>query len=212
MRCVFLESMWAGEKVAPGLSVGTPLPGYEIELRDPDGHAIDDPDVPGRLAIRGPTGTTYWVNANDVLATRAALDVVDGWSLLDDAYTRDADGNLWFFGRLDDMIVTGGRQVAPVEVEESLADHPAVAEVAVVAASDELRGQCVAAVVKLTPGFPASADLAEELKDYVKQRLAGYKYPRQVHFVDELPKDQVGKLQRRRLREQIAAGLLSTTA
>lgn len=204
MRHLFLDSNVAGTKVAPGLSVGAPLPGYEARLVDEDGNPTADPEAPGRLAIRGPSGITYWVNEHPAIRDRAATDVREGWSFLDDAYRRDPEGWLWFEGRLDDMIVTGGRQVAPVEVEEVLGDHPAVAEVAVVPAPDELRGQVVAAFVCLRPGFDGSPELAGELQAHAKARMAGYKYPRRVEFLDALPKDGVGKIQRRRLREQLA--------
>lgn len=204
MRHIFLDSMWRGEKVAPDLSVGAPMPGYEARLIDPGGHAVTDTETPGRLAMRGPTGITYWCNDNEILRVRAAEDVVDGWSLLDDAYFRDHDGWLWFHGRLDDMIVTGGRQVAPVEVEEVLAGHPAVAEVAVVPAPDPTRGFVVAAFVRVAAGHEAGDDLVADLEAFSKEWMAGYKYPRQIHFVDELPKDAVGKVQRRRLRERLS--------
>ena len=207
MRHVFLDSMWRGDKGAPGLSVGCPLPSYEAKLLGADGSNVDEDDgvVVGRLAVRRPTGITYWINNNEALTLRAAQDVIDGWSILDDAYARDAEGWLWFNGRLDDMIVTGGRQVAPVEVEEILAGHPAVAEVAVVPAPDEVRGQVVAAFITPTAGTVLSPELVSELQDHVKRHLAGYKYPRRIEFVDELPKDAVGKLSRRRLRESLAA-------
>lgn len=202
MRHLFIDSMADGVKVAPGLSVGLPLPGYEHRLVDPEGCPLDRFDKgPGRLAVRGPTGTTYWTNENPTLQQRAALDVQEGWSLLDDAYTTDEDGWLWFFGRLDDMIVTGGRQVAPVEVEEILGSHPAVSEVAVVGAPDDLRGQVVTAFVTPAPGVDPGPQLEAELKDYAKSRMAGYKYPRQIRFVTSLPKDGVGKVQRRKLRD-----------
>lgn len=205
MRHLFLDSMWRGTKIAPGLSVGCPLPGYEARLIDADGALVTDHETPGRLAMRGPTGITYWCNNNEALLERAAQDVADGWSLLDDAYLRDPDGWLWFHGRLDDMIVTGGRQVAPVEVEEVLAEHEAVAEVAVVPAPDATRGFVVAAFIRVAPGHEPDDALRGELQEFTKGRMAGYKYPRQVHFVDEMPKDGVGKVQRRRLRERLAA-------
>jgi 2-aminobenzoate-CoA ligase len=202
MGHAFIDSNIAGKKVAPGLSVGTPLPGYEARLVTPDGLA-SDPGEPGRLAVRGPTGITYWINKHPGAVERSRADVVDGWSLLDDAYFRDDDGWLWFHGRLDDMIVTGGRQVAPIEVERALATHPAVAEVCVIPAPDPVRGQVVMAVVALRDATSASPALAEELQTHVKELIATYKYPRRIEFIAELPKDAVGKIQRRRLRERV---------
>jgi 2-aminobenzoate-CoA ligase len=204
MRHLFIESNTAGTKRAPGLSVGAPLPGYEARLTAPDG-GIAAHGEPGRLAVRGPSGITYWINKHPAAAERSRQDVVDGWSLLDDAYLRDDDGWLWFHGRLDDMIVTGGRQVAPIEVERALSSHRAVAEVCVVAAPDEVRGQIVTAVVVVNGTATAGPELAAELQAYVKDAIASYKYPRRIEFVDLLPKDGVGKIQRRRLREQLQA-------
>jgi 2-aminobenzoate-CoA ligase len=204
MRHLFIDSNEDGRKTAPGLSVGAPLPGYEARLTDEDGNTVTGPDTPGRLAVRGPSGITYWINRHPSIRERAAKDVRGGWSFLDDAYRRDEEGWLWFDGRLDDMIVTGGRQVAPVEVEEVLSAHPAVAEVAVVAAPDELRGQVVAACVSLQSGYEPSDALAGELQAHAKAAMAGYKYPRRIEFMAALPKDGVGKIQRRRLREQLA--------
>lgn len=200
MRHLFIDSNLAGVKVAPGLSVGAPLPGYEARLLAPDG-TLARPGEPGRLAVRGPSGITYWINQHPAAVERSRADVVDGWSLLDDAYLRDEMGWLWFHGRLDDMIVTGGRQVAPIEVERALASHPAVAEVCVVAAPDALRGQVVTAVVAVTSEATAGPDLAAALQAHVKGAIASYKYPRRIEFLDQLPKDAVGKIQRRRLRE-----------
>lgn len=204
MRHLFIDSNVAGAKSAPGLSVGAPLPAYEARLVGPDG-GMAAPGEPGRLAVRGPSGITYWINKHPAARQRSQQDVVEGWSLLDDAYFRDDDGWLWFHGRLDDMIVTGGRQVAPIEVERALSSHPAVAEVCVVPAPDPLRGQVVTAVVVVNGTATAGPELAAELQRYVKDAIASYKYPRRIEFVDRLPKDAVGKIQRRRLREQLQA-------
>ena len=204
MRHLFIDSNQNGAKIAPGLSVGAPLPGYEARLVDESGEPVTESASPGRLAIRGPSGITYWVNEHPAIRERAAQDVKGGWSFLDDAYRRDEDGWLWFDGRLDDMIVTGGRQVAPVEVEEVIGGHAAVAEVAVVPAPDEVRGQVVAAFVCLNAGYEPNETLAKELQEHAKAAMAGYKYPRRIEFLDALPKDGVGKIQRRRLREQLA--------
>jgi 2-aminobenzoate-CoA ligase len=205
MRHLFIDSNVAGTKSAPGLSVGAPLPGYEARLMGPDG-GIAAPGEPGRLAVRGPSGITYWINQHPAAMERSRQDVVEGWSLLDDAYLRDDDGWLWFHGRLDDMIVTGGRQVAPIEVERALSSHPAVAEVCVVPAPDEVRGQVVTAVVVVNGTAAAGPELAADLQSHVKDAIASYKYPRRIEFVEQLPKDAVGKIQRRRLRERLQAG------
>ncbi|WP_287267853.1 hypothetical protein [Thermogemmatispora sp.] len=101
------------------------------------------------------------------------------------------------------MIVTGGRQVAPREVEDVLTRHPAVAEAAVIGLPEPIRGQAVTAVVVLRPGQVPSEDLAHALQDFCKAQMAFYKYPRRIEFVPELPKDNVGKLQRRILRERL---------
>lgn len=204
MRHLFIDSNTAGAKTAPGLSVGAPLPGYEARLVGPDGRPPAAGE-PGRLAVRGPSGITYWINQHPDALERSRTDVVDGWSLLDDAYLRDDDGWLWFHGRLDDMIVTGGRQVAPIEVERALSTHPGVAEVCVVPAPDPVRGQVVTAFVVLRDPTAAGADLAAALQAHVKQMIAVYKYPRRIEFIDALPKDGVGKIRRRRLREQLQA-------
>lgn len=202
VRHLFLDPNLFGEKVAPGLSVGAPLPGYEARLVDPFSAAPAPEGEPGRLALRGPTGITYWINRHPFIRERARADVVDGWSLLDDSYRRDEEGWLWFQARLDDMIVSGGRQIAAPEVEGILARHPAVAEVAVVAAPDEIRGQVVKAFVVLKPGHLGDQDMVRQLQEFARAEMATYKYPRVVEFIDELPKDQVGKVQRRRLRER----------
>jgi 2-aminobenzoate-CoA ligase len=204
MRHLFIDSNIAGVKKAPGLSVGAPLPGFEARLVGPDGQAAA-PGEPGRLAVRGPSGITYWINKHPAAVERSRSDVVGGWSLLDDAYLRDDDGWLWFHGRLDDMIVTGGRQVAPIEVERALSSHPQVAEVCVVPAPDPVRGQVVTAVIVLRNGAAAGPELVAELQAYAKGAIASYKYPRRIEFVDQLPKDGVGKIQRRRLRERLQA-------
>lgn len=206
MRHLFIESNLLGQKVAPGLSVGRPLPAYEMRLIDTvSGETITEPDQPGRLAVRGPTGITYWTHLHPRIQERASQDVRQGWSLLDDAYVFDKQGWLWFRTRLDDMIVTGGRQVAPSEVEDVLTQHTAIAEAAVIGLADELRGQAVTAVVVLRSGVASSPELISELQEFCKAHIALYKYPRRIEFVSELPKDSVGKLQRRILREQLAA-------
>jgi len=204
MRHLFIESNMFGAKVAPDLSVGLPLPGYEVRLVDADTKKPVEPGTPGRLAIRGPSGITYWINIHPNIKQRAEQDVVDGWSYLDDSYIQDDEGWLWFQARLDDMIVTGGRQVAAPEVEQVLGEHPAVREVAVVGVPDEVRGQIVKAYVVLREGYSPNEELVKELQDFAKEKMATYKYPREIEFIDQLPRDHVGKIQRRLLREAAA--------
>ncbi|MCR1781360.1 acyl--CoA ligase [Nocardioides carbamazepini] len=204
MRHIFLDADAGPPGPPPGLTVGRPLPGYEARLLGKDG-AMAPFGEAGQLAVRGPSGITYWINTHPGVLERSRQDVVNGWSILDDAYLRDEHGWLWFHGRLDDMIVTGGRQVAPIEVERVLATHPDVAEVAVVPAPDALRGQVVTAFVRLQPDRPSGPGTTQQLQDFCKSQMAAYKYPRRIEYVDELPKDPVGKLQRRKLRDLLRA-------
>jgi 2-aminobenzoate-CoA ligase len=203
-RHIFIHPAWMGQKVAPGRSVGQPLPGYDIRLVGEDG-ALVPPGGVGRVAARGPTGITYWTNLHPGIRERAKIDVIDGWSICDDAYHRDPEGFLWFESRLDDMIVTAGFQVAAPEVELILKTHEAVADVAVVAAPDELRGQVVMAYVVLRDGFAGDPGMVHSLQEHAKREMAPYKYPRLIQFITELPKDDYGKIQRRRLRDQAAS-------
>jgi len=203
-RHIFIHPAWRGKKVAPGRSVGQPLPGYDIRLVGEDGALVPPGDV-GRAAVRGPTGITYWTNLHPGIRERAKIDVIDGWSICDDAYHRDLEGFLWFESRLDDMIVTAGSQVAAPEVELILKLHEAVADVAVVAAPDEIRGQVVMAYIVLRDGFAADPGMVQSLQEFAKREMAPYKYPRLIQFIPELPKDEYGKIQRRRLRDQAAS-------
>jgi acyl-coenzyme A synthetase/AMP-(fatty) acid ligase len=115
----------------------------------------------------------------------------------------DDDGYLWFEGRTDDLIISAGYRIGPVEVESALVAHPAVAEAAAVAAPDDVRGQVVRAVVVLQPGFDPSDTLVRELQDHVKDETAPYKYPRLVEFAEALPKTPSGKIRRALLREGV---------
>jgi 2-aminobenzoate-CoA ligase len=193
----------AGEAFPPA-SLGRPSPGYVVAAIDPGAKGIVPVPVgePGRMAVKGPTGLTYWRRPE--LQRR---DVVEGWNLVDDLIRFDANGNASYLGRTDLIISTAGYKVAPVEVEEVLARHPAVREVAVIGAPDAMRQEIVTAFVALKPGFVASDDLRKELKDLVKRELSPYKYPRRIDFIEALPRDPVGKVQPRALKD-----LLSTPA
>jgi 2-aminobenzoate-CoA ligase len=196
MLHIFISA--AGDEIRPG-STGKPVPGYRAAVLDGAGQPVPDGTI-GRLAVKGPTGCCYL--ADD----RQRTYVQGGWNLTGDTYLRDADGYFWYQARSDDMIISAGYNIAGPEVEEALLAHPDVADCGVVGAPDSGRGMIVTAYVVLRGGVPAEpAGRAVELQDWVKARIAPYKYPRRVHFVDTLPRTNTGKLQRFRLREQAAA-------
>ncbi|MET0397632.1 MAG: AMP-binding protein [Longimicrobiaceae bacterium] len=185
------------EEIRPG-STGRVVPGYRARVIDPEGNPVP-PGTLGRLAVQGPTGCRYLDDPE-----RQRVYVHDGWNLTGDTYVMDADGYFWYQARNDDMIISAGYNIAGPEVESALLDHPAVAECGVVGAPDPERGQVVKAFVVLREGHAPGPEMAKELQDFVKREIAPYKYPRQVEFVDALPRTQTGKLQRFRLREQEA--------
>jgi 2-aminobenzoate-CoA ligase len=189
-----------GESFAPA-SLGRPSPGYVVTAVEPDQPAAVPVPVgtPGRMAVKGPTGLTYWRRPE-----YQKRDVAGGWTLVDDLIRFDADGNAAYLGRTDFIISTAGYKVAPVEVEEVLARHPAVHEVAVVGAPDPIRQEVVTAFVAVKPGHTADDTLRLDLQELVKRELSPYKYPRRVEFVDALPRDPVGKVQSRVLKELAA--------
>ncbi|MEI6720197.1 MAG: AMP-binding protein [Betaproteobacteria bacterium] len=178
--------------------IGKPMAGNTVCIVDSDG-AECAPGVPGDLAfgIEDPgLMLGYWKNGKADLPLRA-----DRWHVSGDVGYRDATGDLYFVGRDDDIISSSGYRIGPTEVENALTLHPAVAECAVVASPDELRGEVVKAVVVLRPGARGDAALASELQDHVKQKIAPYKYPRKVEFVESLPRTVSGKISRRLLRD-----------
>jgi 2-aminobenzoate-CoA ligase len=181
----------------PG-ATGFVVPGYQACVIDDEGKPLPPGQV-GRLAVKGPTGCRY-------LADERQRDYVhDGWNLTGDAYLVDDQGYFVYQARTDDMIISGGYNIAGPEVEAALLLHPAVAECGVVGVADEERGQIVKAYVVLRPGHEAGEAQVKALQDFVKQTIAPYKYPRAVAFCASLPRTETGKLQRFRLR-QLAAG------
>ena len=125
----------------------------------------------------------------------------NGWNLTGDSYKLDEDGYFWYQARTDDMIICGGYNIAGPEVENVLLEHSAVLECAVIGEPDEERGHIVKAFVVLRKGHAANPKLVKELQNFVKARIAPYKYPRAVEFAESLPRTTTGKLQRYRLRE-----------
>ena len=175
-------------------STGKPVPGYDVELRGEDGRVVADGEI-GDLYIRGPSAALmYWNNREKTRDTFQG-----GWTKSGDKYVRDAEGYYTYAGRSDDMLKVSGIYVSPFEVEATLMQHSAVLEAAVIGAQDADGLTKTKAFVVLKQGHAASED---ELKGFVKERLAPYKYPRLIEFLPELPKTATGKIQRFRLRER----------
>ncbi len=180
------------ERVRYG-TTGWPVPGYAVELRGEGGAGVPDGE-PGDLYIHGPSAALmYWGNRAKTLETFQG-----GWTKSGDKYVRNSDGSYTYSGRSDDMLKVGGIYVSPFEVEATLVQHPAVLEAAVIGKEDAEGLTKTKAFVVLKSGATVDED---ELKVFVKERLAPYKYPRFIEFVDELPKTATGKIQRFKLRE-----------
>jgi benzoate-CoA ligase len=184
------------DKVRYG-TTGWPVPGYEIELRGENGAPTADGE-PGDLYIHGPSAALmYWGNRSKTRETFQG-----GWTKSGDKYARNTDGSFTYGGRSDDMLKVSGVYVSPFEVEATLAQHPAVLEAAVIGFTDADGLVRTKAFVVLRPARQVDQT---ELKEFVKDRLAPYKYPRQIVFIDDLPKTATGKIQRFKLRELQAA-------
>jgi benzoate-CoA ligase len=178
-------------------TTGWPVPGYEIQLRGEDGVLVPDGE-PGDLYIQGPSAAMmYWGNR---VKTRETFQ--GGWTKSGDKYVRNSDGSYTYGGRSDDMLKVSGIYVSPFEVEATLVQHPAVLEAAVIGRQDGDGLVKTKAFIVFKPGHVASED---ELKAFVKDRLAPYKYPRYFAFVADLPKTATGKIQRFKLRESEAS-------
>ena len=178
-------------------TTGKAVPGYAVELRDENGGVLTGSDEVGDLYINGPSSALmYWGNRAKTNETFRGA-----WTKSGDKYFRDADGYYVYAGRSDDMLKVSGQYVSPFEVESTLMQHPAVLESAVIGVDDESGLTRSKAFVVLKDAALANDALADELKAFVKARLAPHKYPRQLNFVAELPKTATGKIQRFRLRE-----------
>ena len=178
--------------------MGRPYPGHEVEAIDESGNPVPRGQQ-GELAAR--TGDPvmflgYW---NDVAAT--AEKITNGWFRTGDVGYLDDDGYIWFLGRKDDVISTAGHRVGPGEIEDSLLRHPAVAQAAVIGSPDELRGSIIKAFIVLAQGHVGSEDLKDEIRQFVKVRLAAHEYPRAIEFIEEMPMTTTGKVRRVDLRK-----------
>jgi 2-aminobenzoate-CoA ligase len=192
MLHIFISA--AGADIRPG-STGKVVPGYRARVVDDNMRDVPVGEI-GKLAVRGPTGCRYLANNE-----RQRAYVREGWNLTGDAYRLDGDGYFWYQARADDMIISGGYNIAGPEVENVLLEHPAVLECGVVGVPHEERGQVVKAFIVLKPEAMPSEALVHELQEYVKQQIAPYKYPRAIQFCESLPRTDTGKLQRFKLRE-----------
>ncbi len=191
MMHIFVSA--AGGDIRPG-STGKAVPGYIATVLAANGEPLEEGI--GRLAIKGPTGCRY---LND---PRQRDYVENGWNVTGDTYRKDADGYFWYLARSDDMIVSSGYNIGAPEVENALLSHPAVAECAVIGVPCSERGQKVKAfVVPAADANPSNA-LAAELQAHAKAQIAPYKYPREIEFVEALPKTATGKLRRSQLRSR----------
>jgi benzoate-CoA ligase family protein len=180
----------------PGSS-GTVVPGYEAKLLDDDGKPVPRGEI-GNLLIKGDSTCAFYWNRHH----QTAQTILGEWIKTGDKYYQDKDGYFWYGGRSDDMLKVGGIWVSPVEIENTLMGHPDVLEAGVVGREDDDQLVKPLAYVVLQPARQPSDQLAGELKDFVKDKIASYKYPRWVEFVSELPKTATGKTQRFKLRER----------
>jgi acetyl-CoA synthetase len=187
--------------VRPG-SMGRPVPGWHVDVVDDDGRPVP-PGTVGNIAVRVAERRPLGLFAGyyrDEQATEDAFRA--GWYFTGDKAGKDDDGYFWFEGRSDDVITSAAYRIGPFEVESALVEHPAVAEAAVVGKDDPERTQVVVACV-LAPGHTRSDELTRELQEHVKRVTAPYKYPREIHYVDELPKTVSGKIRRTQLRADL---------
>ncbi|RLF43908.1 MAG: acyl-CoA synthetase, partial [Thermoplasmata archaeon] len=175
-----------------------PMPGSGVKIVDEDGNVLPAGKI-GQIAVpitHPGLMVGYW-------GGKKLEDIaVNGWYLTGDLARMDEDGYFWFEGRADDVIKASGYRIGPFEVEDALVKHPAVVEAAVVASPDKIRGNIVKAFVILAKGYEPSDELVKELQTFVKNETAPYKYPREIEFVDELPKTISGKIRRVELRER----------
>jgi len=198
---IILVANQPGMLVRPG-SMGKSVPGHVVSVVNEDAVEVAAGET-GEVAVRGRPPSLFREYWKDPQATAACFDG-DCYRTGDSAY-RDADGYFWFVGRADDVIISAGYRIGPFEVESALLEHAAVVESAVVASPHPDRGAIVKAFVKLRPGTAGTPELIKELQDHVKRVTAPYKYPREIEFVDELPKTVSGKIRRVELRQREAA-------
>ncbi len=185
-------------EVRPG-SMGKAIPGHEVEVVDDEGNVLP-PDTTGNVAIKRPDPVMFLEYWKDPEATREKF--VGDWLMTGDLARKDSDGYFWFVGRQDDLITSAGYRIGPGEIEDCLIKHDAVAVAAVIGKPDEIRTEIVKAFIVLKPETEASGALEDDIKNFVRERLAAHEYPREIEFVDELPMTATGKIIRKELRRR----------
>ena len=180
--------------------MGLPMPGWDVAILDEDERPVPQGDR-GEICLRArsnphyPLG--YWNRPEE-----SEADFGGEWFHTKDAAQQDEDGYVWYAGRADDVIISAGYRIGPFEVESACVEHPAVKEAAAVASPDARRGDIVKAFIVLASGHSGSDELADSIKQHVRERHSAYAYPREIEFVDDLPKTLTGKIRRVELREQ----------
>ena len=182
-------------EVKPG-SMGKPYPGINVKIVEPGTLEEVEQGTTGEIAIRGFPSTflEYWGLPEKTFEAR-----IDDWLLTDDLAREDEDGYFWFEGRADDVILSSGYRIGPFDIESKLVEHDSVAEAAVIGIPDEQRGQLVKAFLVPSSSATESKETREDIQQFIRERLAAHEYPREIEFVDELPKTVTGKIRRSEL-------------
>jgi acetyl-CoA synthetase len=184
-------------EIRPG-SMGRAIPGHSVDVLDEQGEPVKE-GIIGEIAVKRPDPVMfleYWQNPEATLKK-----YIGDWLLTGDMAQKDEDGYFWFNGRKDDVITSAGYRIGPAEIEDCLMKHPSVAMVAVVGSPDEVRTEIVKAFVVLKPEETPGPDVEEDIKTFVKTRLAAHEYPREIEFVNELPMTATGKIMRKELKK-----------
>jgi acetyl-CoA synthetase len=179
--------------------MGKAVPGHIVEVVDDGGNPVP-PGTVGQVAIKRPDPVMfmeYWKNQE---ATEAKH--IGDWCLTGDLARKDNDGYFWFVGRTDDIITSAGYRIGPAEIEDCLMKHPAIGMAAVIGIPDDVRTEIVKAFIVLKPEVHSSQGLEEDIKGFVKLRLAAHEYPREIEFVKELPLTATGKIMRKELKKK----------
>ena len=191
--------------------MGQAMPGWKAVILDSERDEEIGPLTIGRVAINIAESPLCWFKGYEGDPARSTVKFsADGrWYLTGDTGMRDDDGYFFFSSRDDDVIIMAGYRIGPFEVESAMATHSAVAECAVIAVPDEIRGELIEGYVVLRQGYAPSTELEQDVQQWVKTHYAAHAYPRTIHFVDSLPKTPSGKIQRFVLKQQRRQQLLN---